>query len=183
MLNETFLDEFKRVTEAMWRRQEIDPRISGFQFQRGTRWNPGLTNDQVAEYESAISVRFPLDFKMFLQVMNGTDLPTLNVYAHCGEPPRESAGVYCYPRDLEIVKRRINEARQWRTQLAVTLSDQGFELGPESDLMPFYIHRYVVCTADLDSTVVLSIADGEDAIVYGESLQKYLEREFLDAGH
>lgn len=45
--------------------------------------------------------------------------------------------------------------------------------------MPIYIHRYVVCTSDPGNSVVLSIKDGSDAIVYGNSLREYLEREFL----
>jgi hypothetical protein len=60
------------------------------------------------------------------------------------------------------------------------------------DLVPIYIHRYVMCTRDLESSFVLSIftdlarqtpeggyEPSEDAIVYGNSLKEYLEREFL----
>ena len=59
------------------------------------------------------------------------------------------------------------------------MAEQGFVLAPGADLVPIYIHRYVVCTSNLESSVVLSIHDGADAIVYGNSLKEYLEREFL----
>jgi transposase-like protein len=43
-----------------------------------------------------------------------------------------------------------------------------------------YFHRYLVCTTDLNSSVVLSIVvNATDAIVYGNSLKEYLEKEFL----
>jgi len=42
------------------------------------------------------------------------------------------------------------------------------------------IHRYVVRNSDLNISVVLStVANATDAIVYGNSLREYLEKEFL----
>jgi hypothetical protein len=52
-------------------------------------------------------------------------------------------------------------------------------LGTEDSLVPIYPHRYLVCTADSESSVVLSVADANDAIIYANSLEEYLEREFL----
>jgi len=59
------------------------------------------------------------------------------------------------------------------------MAEQGFGLAPQDSLVPIFIHRYVVCTSDRASSVVLSVQDGTDAIVYGNSLEEYLEREFL----
>lgn len=179
MLTDDFLAEFKRRTEENWSHASISPHIYGFQFQAGTRWNPGLSDDEIAEYEDAVSVRFPEDFKKFLKAVNGTDLPTLNVYGYCGEPHRHSLGVYSYPRDSEAVRLRIEDVEACRSQLRATMADQGFALAADDSLMPVYLHRYVVCTARFDSSVVLSIADGDDAIVYGNSLEEYLKTEFL----
>jgi hypothetical protein len=180
LLSRNFLAEFKRATEEKWSQRSINPTISGFQFQPGTRWNLGLSKDKVTEYETVLGVRFPHDFRDFLGAMNGTDLPTLNVYASCGELPRTSVGVYCYPRDLRIVKQRIEDCRESRDEIATDLREQGFDLPNEADLVPIYLHRYVLCTSDLNRSVVLSIVvHSTDAIVYGNSLQEYLEREFL----
>ncbi|MGA8145941.1 MAG: hypothetical protein WB987_18790 [Candidatus Acidiferrales bacterium] len=134
----------------------------------------------MAEYESILKVRFPHDFKAFLREMNGTDLATLNVYGSCGEPQRESVGVYSYPRDIEIVKKLVEDIRTTRIEIATDLSRQGFELPAEAGLVPIFSHRYVVCTSNLNSTVVLSIVtNATDAIVYGKSLREYLENEFF----
>lgn len=179
MLRDDFLAEFKRATEEKWRDLSINPTLYGFQFQRGTRWNPGLPDETITAYENALDVRFPHDFRALLQSVNGTDLPTINIYGYCGEPQRQSVGVYSYPRDVEVVKQWIEAVRQWRAELENTMAEQGFVLAAEADLVPIYIHRYVVCTSNLESSVVLSIHDGADAIVYGNSLKEYLEREFL----
>jgi hypothetical protein len=179
LLSPNFLAEFKSATEERWKGRSINPTVSGFQFQPGTRWNPGLSDDKIAECETVLGVRFPHDFRAFLGAMNGTDLPTVNVYASCGEP-RTSVGVYSYPRDLEIVKERIEDVRESRDEIATDLREQGFDLPPKADLVPIHGHRYVVCTSDLNRSVVLSIVvHGTDAIVYGNSLQESLEHDFL----
>ena len=180
MLSGDFLKELKRATEAKCHEKSIDTTLYGFQFQRGTRWNEGLSDEMVTEYERVLRVRSPHDFRSLLRGMNGTDLPTLNVYGSCGEPPRESVGVYSYPIDMERVKRRIEDIRASRAEITADLTEQGFELPAEANLVPVYIHRYVVCTSILNSSVVLSVVvNAADAIVYGNSLREYLEKEFL----
>jgi hypothetical protein len=118
MLSADFLAEFKRTTEQKWGQQSLDPTVYGFQFQRGTRWNPGLSDREISEYEHALGMRFPHDFRAFLSAMNGTDIPTLNVYAYCGKPNRTSVGVYSYPRDLNIIEQRIDDVRESRDEIA-----------------------------------------------------------------
>src|SRR5580704_13515808 len=136
MLSADFLTEFKRATEAKWREKSIDPTLYGFQFQRGTRWNEGLSDEMVTEYERVLGVRFPHDFKAFLHEMNGTNLATLNVYGSCGEPPRESVGVYSYPRDIETVKACIEHIRASRAEIAADLAGQAVQLPVEASLVP-----------------------------------------------
>jgi hypothetical protein len=173
-----FLVGFKRDTEAYWQRVEFNPDIYGFQFQKGTCWNKGLTLDEIKAYENVLGVRFPNDFKHMLGYMNGTDLPTVNIYGSSGEPHRTFVGVYTYPRDLKIVQDLIETAQKDRDEIAEILLDEGFNLEPNAALIPIYAHRYIVCGSDLDSSVVLSIM-GIDAIVYGDSLRAYLLSEFF----
>lgn len=91
----------------MWSHATINTNIYGFQFQRGTRWLPGLSEEQLAEFELAVDAKFPQDFRKMLGAINGTDLPTLNLYGNT-QAPRESVGVYSYPRHLHLVRERIN---------------------------------------------------------------------------
>lgn len=168
--------------QCWWQVIEVKFGEKWIQFQRGTRWNPGLSNAEIAEYENVLGVQFPLDFRAFLQVMNGTDIPAVNVYGHCGEAHRTSAGVYSYPRDLKTVEQRIEDVRENRNEIAADLREQGFDLSAQAALVPIFGHRYVVCTSNLNSSVVLSIVVHDvDAIVYGNTLREYLEREFLRA--
>lgn len=179
MLSRNFLLRFKIETELKWSEDSINQNVYGFQFQAGTRWNPGLSDQEITAYESALGVEFPTDFKAFLRVMNGTDLPTLNIYGDSGQPSREGVGVYAYPRDLEIVRQCITEVEKDRETLVTTLAGEGFALSPTAKPAPIYAHRYAVCEVGAETCAVLSIWDSTDAIVYGRSVQEYLEREFL----
>jgi hypothetical protein len=179
MLTSEFLAEFKRVTEAHWHDRQIIPHIYGFQFQQSTRWNPGLSDEKIAEYENVLGVHFPYDFRAFLRAMNGTDLPTLNIYGYRPEPPHTSAGVYSYPRDIELIKELIEEVLEYRDALTTTLAAENFDLTTAISLVPVYEHRYLVCTAALSGSVVLSLNSVEEAAVYATSLQEYLQREFI----
>lgn len=179
MIDSDFLNEFKRVTESKWKNCAIDPHIYGFQFQAGTKWNPGLSEANIEAYERNLNLSFPNDFKVFLRTMNGTDLPTVNIYGSFNELPRQAAGFYSYPRDLEIVKQTITESHKHRNEIRKGLAEQGVQLRPDAGLVPIFGHRFVVCEPNLENSVVLSI-HGTDAIVYGNSLQEYLVTEFLD---
>jgi hypothetical protein len=78
------------------------------------------------------------------------------------------------------VKELLDHIQPSRAEIAADLAGQGFELPEEVGLVPMYSDRFVVCGSNLDRSVVLSIAVNDtDAIVYGNSLREYLEKEFL----
>ena len=171
-------EEIKRRTEAVWAGVSLSPGIHGFQIQPGMRWNPGLRPGEIDAYERALGVRFPASFRCMLSVMNGTDLPTINLYGSSGYPVRHGVGVYAYPGDLEGVRERMADVREDRAGIAEVLLEQGFYLQPEAGLVPVYSHRFLVCGADPRDGPVLSIMD-TDAIVYGRTLVEYLHAEFF----
>ena len=178
LVDKKFFETFKRKTEEKWAGHKLNPSIYGFQIQPGTRWNPALTNTRILEYEKKLGTSFPDDYKCLLSVINGTDLATLNIYGDSGEPHRTSPGVYSYPKDLGIIEERIKEVDEERDEITTVLLDQGYELENEAGLVPIYSHRFVVCEKEPSKSTVLSIS-GTDAIVYGNSLREYLEKEFL----
>jgi hypothetical protein len=182
MIDSDFLTELKTATERKWSTQTMNPSAYGFQFQRGTRWMPGLSDDEIADYEDVLGAKFPHDFRTFLRAMNGTDLPTLNVYGSSGVAPRQSPGFYSYSRDLEVVKHLIEVVQENRDDIALDLASQGFHLPAQSSLVPICGHRYVVCTRKLNTSAVLSVVVHDiDAIVYANSLREYLRKDFLAA--
>lgn len=174
-----YLAELKDATERIWSSSTQDPGVYGFPFPRGTRWMPGLSEQEILAYEDVLGTKFPLDFRTFLRAMNGTDVPTLNVSGG-GVAPRQSAGVYSYPRDVEVVKQLIGIVQENREGIALDLASQGFHLPAPATLVPICGHRYVVCTRKLNTSVVLSIVVQDvDAIVYADSLREYLQKDFM----
>jgi hypothetical protein len=180
VIDRDFLTGLKHSTEKKWSTLTTDPSIYGFQFQCGTRWLPGLSEEQIAAYEDVLDTKFPDDFRTFLGAMNGTDMPILNVYGSSGVPPRQSPGVYSYPRDMEVVKQLIEVVEENRDDVVLDLASQGFHLPTQARLVPVFGHRYLLCTRKLNTSVVLSVVvDAVDAIVLGNSLREYLMKEFL----
>jgi hypothetical protein len=175
MITREFLLELKRVTEAKWLNRKLSG-VYGFQFQAGTRWNPGLTEEEIAECETALSARFPDDYREFLRAMNGTDLPTINTFGNSGvKIISRRAGVYSFPRDIEQV---ITLAEQVdRDAIEVALAD-GFKLSPSDKFIPIYEHRFLMCASDPTISLVLSVQQ-DDAIIYGDNLENYLNVEFI----
>ncbi len=171
MIDDEFLAEFKRKTEAFWQEWPI----TGFQSSRGARWNPGLTDAEIQAYEQTLGVHFPNDFKHMLRVMNGTTTPDID---YSNIEPYGVRDVYAYPRDVSAIRRRIEDVQEVFGMVREVLAEQGFELEAEAGLAPIFAHRYVVCGSDPSKSEVLSIM-GTDAIVYGESLRLYLPQEFL----
>jgi hypothetical protein len=176
-----FIAKFRQDKEAHWSNCRINRGLYGFQFQAGTKWLPGLSGPQVDEYQERVGFRFPDDLRLLLSQINGTDLPTLNVYGYCGEPHRNGLGVYSYPRDIDHVMLRIQDVTPDREAIAEVLRTDGLDLPDDAGLLPFYSHRYVVCGLDRASSPVLSV-HGTDAIVYGEDLRQYLLAEFTQSG-
>ncbi len=170
---------FKAASETKWRNTSVKGSTWGFQIQAGTRWNPGLTDQVIAQYEVAVGASFHPDFKIFLRCMNGTDIPAIDVRGSGGEPPRFATGFYSYPRDIALIEKRIEDVSADKIQLFATLEEQGFHLPDDAKFIPVYSHRYLVCSPSIEGSPVLSIWDASDAIVYGRSLLEYLEKEIL----
>jgi hypothetical protein len=174
-MDAAFLECLKTTTERRWKDATIDRHVYGFQLTVGTRWLPGLEKREIDAYEDALGVRFPNALRTFLAHMNGTDLPTINVYGSSGEPHRAGVGFYSFPRDVDHVKERMARWRAEWLEIRDVLAEQGTVIGETDVCVPIYGHRGVLCTSDPESDVVLSIME-TDAIVYGPTLHDYLEQ-------
>jgi hypothetical protein len=166
-----FFLEYKEKTERYW----IMHPISGFQAPRGSFWNPGLSEVEILNYENFLGTSFPTDYREMLGVMNGTTTPNFDYSA---VEPFRLRDVYSYPRDLATINAYIEILNPEMSEIIEVLSEQGYYLEAKSKLLPIYSHRYLVCSDNNKTSVVLSIM-GTDAIVYGASLAEYLLVEFL----
>jgi hypothetical protein len=177
-IDEAFIKGLKSQTEELWKSKKINSAIYGFQIQPGTCWRPGLSETEIDGFQRDLRVEFSRPLKIVLRHINGTDTPNLNVYGNSGESHRTRISAYSYPADLDLVKELIAGVEGQRADIKGTLLEQGFDLKDNVSLVPFYLHRYVVCSQSEENSPVLSIT-GTDAIVYAPTLRRYLEVEFL----
>lgn len=165
------LDKFfpwlKAESEKLWQYIEINKIVYGFQLQKGTRWLPGLTDQQIADYEKTIGFSFPDIYKMFLKCMNGTDKETINIYGESGEPYRYGVGYYSYPRDVKIIKEMIDWIQE---EFKITQSELNQREIPH--IMPIIAHRCLI-TDRCETNPVLSMY-GNDVVPYADSLDNFL---------
>ena len=150
-VNEGFFAAFKLASEEMWSNKSIRENVWGFQLQPGTRWNPGLSDEEIREYEAVVDISFPSVFCTYLREMNGTDKPAIDIRGNSGENHRFGPGFYSYPRDMEAIHKMIRHAWADASQLRETLLDEGFCLPDDAKLVPIYSHRFVVCSSRLDA--------------------------------
>jgi hypothetical protein len=95
-----FLDWFRAHTEAYWANiPEATPeeilarylreRASGCSWRHSTKWLGGLSDKQIDEAETQWNLRFPPDYRLFLQRLHSVDQPMLCIgYFPVGEVPQ-----------------------------------------------------------------------------------------------
>jgi hypothetical protein len=96
----TFLDWYRARTEAEWAliprqtlkktlKQFVRAGVGGSTLQRGMQWTDGLSDDAIAQIESRWGLRFPPDYRLFLQRLHVPDRPLLG--ARFADKPEETA--------------------------------------------------------------------------------------------
>ncbi len=173
---EEFFIWLNKNSEAYWKITDINRSIYGFQIQQGTKWLKGLKASEISEYERIMGFKFPEVFKLFLKHMNGTDKPTINIYAESGEPYRYSVGFLSYPRDLEVVKAQI----AWILE-SFQITPEAVEQQDIPHIIPIIGHRFLVMDR-CEITAVLSMYE-DDVILYAPSLPRFLVSEIFHEGN
>ena len=157
----------KEKSEIFWQNIKIDHEKYGFQTQKDTKWNAGLTNAQIKSYEKDLGFEIPEIYKTFLRHMNGTDKMAVNVYGESGEPYAYASAYYSYPRDLKIVKKKI----KWIcNSLKIQPEDMDGDEIPY--ILPIVSHRFFIIDK-AGKNPVLSMYE-DDIIIYASSLQSFL---------
>ncbi len=169
---EKFFPWLKETSERAWQVVPLDGKIYGFQVVAGTRWNPGLSDAQITQYEADIGFAFPDILKQYLKVMNGTDKERINIYAYTGEPFRYAPGFYAWPKDLVAVKDKI----RWIYD-ECNITPEQIEKDAIPHIMPIYGHRCLVIDR-CPTNPVLSMY-GNDIIPYSHNLMNFLVDEIF----
>lgn len=184
-----FLRWLRAATERSW--QGIDDwspadfeaaGLIGARWRRGTRWTGGLDDATIARVQRRYGVRFPPQYRLFLQTLHSTTPWKRGAtYSRHGDRLAEydTPGFYDWLHDeaqLRAAMRAVTDSSPGELFAGPDHPARWQRGGPSPDLIPIFGHRYVVCD---DSQRVVSIV-GDDAIVYGRDLRDYLLAELGD---
>lgn len=161
-----FFQDLKRKSEEHWMEAELNEYIYGLQTQRHTKWKKGLTEEEIDDFESQLGMTFPAGLRNFYRVMNGVDLPAIDIHGSSGEEPTYSNSFYSYPRHVEAIKQRIRWIYDANQVDADQLSQRRI-----SRIFPVYGHRIVLI--DDEDEIVLSMF-GKDIIYWADNISKML---------
>ena len=172
-----FMFWFKEQSEKHFATLELDKDAYGLQHQRGTKWRPGLTDEELTRFQQELGFNFPEELIAFYRTMNGTDLPGVNIYGDSGEPKLYAPIYFSFPDHLAIIKQLIDE----RIRLTGLTKEQ-LEADGVPNIFPIIDYYYIVIDEKTNPIYYLSIAyhnhDINQPYVYGEhyadTLQSWL---------
>ena len=167
---------FKTLTERKFEFATIE-KSWGFQIQKNTKWNNGLTDIEIVKLEQHFGFDFPHDYKEMLKVINGFETLQISIDPDGKSEPKYDRRCYKYPNDLEKTKWLIDEVNRYIEFANEVLDEFGFDSSQVEGFIPLYGHRALVVLKDKNQSPVLSIW-GNDIIIYGESLTQYWVHEF-----
>lgn len=107
-LNE-FMLWFKHQSEKYFETIELEKDVAGLQHQKATKWEKGLTVQELTDFQNELGFEFPEELLEFYKTMNGTDLTGINVFAEQGLPYYYAPIYFSYPEHLTKIKELIQE--------------------------------------------------------------------------
>lgn len=154
------LEKFRKIkekTEKQWENITLDS-CYGFQIQEDSKWNKGLSEEELAHFEEEMGFAFPEMLCNYYRVMNGLNKPGINVYGYSDIPFAYQSKFYSYPNDLQLINEYIN----WVFDENNTNYDELKKTGA-SRIFPIYSHRFMLL--DVPSNPILSM-HGNDIIYW-----------------
>jgi len=197
---EAFLDWFRERTEQTW---ATYPETANAEWQRGTHWLGAQTTEQITAAERRWSVRFPPDYRLFLQLLYAVDgsMYGRQYHADGSATRRERTAFYHWlseaPDDMAAIQRMqdwLHEGLEFDIEQNALWLDGWGSQPPTLDerkarirelvataprLLPVFSHRYLLAEPYRAGNPVFSIHQS-DIIVFGTDLRTYLMHEFAD---
>lgn len=205
---EEFLTWFQERTEATWSTYPTPTlealaarRMIGCDWQPGTRWLGGLSEEQIAAVERQWSLRFPPDYRLFLARLHAVDRPMRCrswKYSLSGEPTlHDNTSFYHWLTESALIQDRLDALidglqfdvennELWRPSwgpkpaTASARAERVSELvGSAPRLIPVFGHRYLLAEPSQAGNPIFSIVQS-DIIVFATDLRTYFLTEFAD---
>ena len=197
---ETFLDWFRARTEQAWATYPETPDAT---WRRGTHWLGAQPEERVDAAEHRWGVRFPPDYRLFLQRLYAVDRPMYAVQLHLdgSATRRDCTAFYRWLSDASDDIAAIQGRLDWLydgLEFGIehnALWLNGWEAPPPTldarkacvrklvaaapRLLPIFGHRYLLAEPCQAGNPVFSVYQS-DIIVYGTDLRTYLVHEFAD---
>ncbi len=148
----TFLDWFRERTEALWAslpsqtlkktlKQFVRAGVGGSTFQRDTQWTDGLSDDEIAQIERRWALRFPPDYRLFVQRLHVPDRPLLGAgfaYRREENEPRTVLARAYWDEEQDLVLGEEPSFYNWLTDVhelegAVSWLVEGLEFDVEEN--------------------------------------------------
>ncbi|RFM32792.1 SMI1/KNR4 family protein [Chitinophaga silvisoli] len=164
-----FFEKIKAMTEKAW--EEIDPADEyGPRIPPGAKWNRGLTEEELKQFEQDMGFEFPLPLRNFYRTMNGLDKVDTWVDEH--NVHHYFTPFYAYPRDLD----RIYSMISWIYE-STGVNSEIVKASGISRIFPVWQHRFIMI--DNPGHPILSM-HGSDIIFYGATLARNFIADHFD---
>ena len=169
VLENTIADfqELKFESEKLWSNKKLEGNIYGFQVQPGSKWNQGLGEAELEQFQQKMGIKFPESLKNYYRSMNGLDKPGINLLAEEGDD-KYGTIFYSYPNGLEKMKGNIN----WILEANEANNKEDDEI---PSIIPYYGHRFLIMD---EHEQVLSMW-GDDIILWAENLIQGLAQDIF----
>ena len=161
----------KTLSEQEWKNVTLDE-CWGFQIQKNSIWNDGLSEKELNDFQKQIGLEFPESLRNFYKTMNGLNKSGINVSGDLkNENPTYRSTFYSYPDDLELIKEQIN----WILD-SNEISIQDIEKGRAPFIFPYFGHRFLI----VDSNEQVLSMYGDDIIPWADNLSKGILKDILE---
>jgi hypothetical protein len=167
-------------------------KAGGLDWQTGTKWRGGMTPGEISQAEARFGLRFPPDYRLFLETLHTPDPPLVGasyqasrIVPHTGREfpdwtgdPAPIIDRLAWPLDGLLASDPWYPT--WGPSPETKAEREGVihdlvAAGPQ--LVPVFGHRYLVGPPERAGNPVISIY-GADVIVYAWDLRSYLLSEF-----
>ncbi|MBQ0152480.1 MAG: SMI1/KNR4 family protein [Chryseobacterium sp.] len=158
----------KLESEKLWKTIDLED-CWGFQIQEGSKWNKGLSEEQLKDFQNQMNLEFPKSLKNFYRTMNGLNKPSVN--NNGGEGTLEYGSLfYSYPEDIKIIKSQI----EWVLEANKITQDE-FKTQNFPPIFPYFGHRFLIFDHPENALSMY----GDDIIFWADNLSKGIAKDIF----